>query len=115
MILYGIPNCDTTKKAVNWLNERNIEFEFHNYKESGISDKKLNEWCDKAGWEKVLNKRSTTWRELPPEQQEKVITQEYAITIMKEHNSIIKRPIIEHKGKLLIGYDEKKYTDELKK
>lgn len=110
MILYGIPNCDTTKKAMDWLKKHKISYEFHNYKESGISAKKLKEWCDKAGLEKVLNKRSTTWRELSAAEQESVVDTQSAIEIMKENNSIIKRPIIEYKNELLIGYDEKKYA-----
>ncbi|MFT3748613.1 MAG: arsenate reductase [Agriterribacter sp.] len=110
MTLYGIPNCDTTNKAMLWLKLKKIDFKFHNYKEAGISTKKLKEWCDKAGWEKVLNKRSTSWRELSPAQQASVINQENAIAIMKENNSIIKRPVIEYNGHLLIGFDEKRYA-----
>lgn len=115
MILYGIPNCDTTKKAMNWLRLKKIEFEFHNYKETGISTKKLNEWCDKAGWEKVLNKRSATWRELPAAQQKVVIDQPSAVQVMQQNNSIIKRPVLEYKEQLLVGFDEKKYAGILKK
>ncbi|MFT3949662.1 MAG: arsenate reductase [Agriterribacter sp.] len=115
MILYGIPNCDATKKAMDWLKKNNINFEFHNYKEQGISAKKLNGWCDKEGWEKILNKRSTTWRELSLAQQQDVTGQEHAITVMTGNNSIIKRPIVEYKGQLLVGFDEKKYTTILKK
>lgn len=111
MILYGIPNCDTTKKAIDWLKKKKISFEFHNYKELGISTEKLAEWCNKAGWEKVLNKRSTTWRELPTRQQQSVVGTESAIEIMKTHNSIIKRPVVEYREALLIGFDEKKYTE----
>ena len=113
MILYGIPNCDTTKKAMDWLKTQKINFKFHNYKDAGISVTKLNEWCNKAGWEKVLNKRSTTWRELSPEQQEAVVNQQTAVQVMKDNNSIIKRPIIEYKGNLLIGFDAKKYAELL--
>ncbi|MCC6288499.1 MAG: Spx/MgsR family RNA polymerase-binding regulatory protein [Chitinophagaceae bacterium] len=115
MILYGIPNCDTTKKAMYWLKKNNINFDFHNYKERGISAKKLNEWCDKEGWEKILNKRSTTWRELSPAQQQLVTNQQHAVAVMVGNNSIIKRPIIEYKNQLLTGFDEKKYTGILKK
>lgn len=110
MVLYGIPNCDTTKKAMDWLKKHNIDFTFHNYKEAGISAKKLNEWIDKSGWEKILNRRSTTWRELSAAQQQTVVNQQSAVEVMKTHNSIIKRPIIEHGNDLLIGFDEKKYA-----
>lgn len=113
MILYGIPNCDTTKKAMDWLKQQKINFEFHNYKEAGITLAKLNEWCNKVGWEKVFNKRSTTWKELSPKQQEGVINQQTAVQVMKDYNSIIKRPIIEYKGNVLIGFDAKKYAEAL--
>lgn len=111
MVLYGIPNCDTTKKAMDWLKKKKISFEFHNYKELGISAKKLKEWCDNTGWEKVLNKRSTTWRELTAKQQQSVVNAESAIEIMEKNNSIIKRPIIAHNNELIIGFDEKKYAE----
>lgn len=115
MTLYGIPNCDTTKKAMNWLKLKKIDFTFHNYKASGISVKKLNEWCDKAGWEKILNKRSTTWRELPVAKQKTVTDQPTAVLVMQQNNSIIKRPVLEYKEQLLIGFEEKKYAGVLKK
>ncbi|MBN8785707.1 MAG: arsenate reductase [Terrimonas sp.] len=110
MTLYGIPNCDTTKKAMDWLKLNKIDFAFHNYKEAGISVQKLNEWCDKAGWEKILNKRSTTWRELPAAKQKAVTDQPSAVQVMQQNNSIIKRPVLEYKEQLLIGFDEKKYA-----
>jgi len=113
-IIYGIPNCDTTKKAMGWLNKNNIAFTFHDYKLQGISNKKLNEWCDKQGWETIFNKRSTTWRELPETEQNKVINQAEAIKIMLTNNSIIKRPIIEHNDKLIIGFKEEEYKRAFK-
>ena len=64
IIVYGIPNCDTTKKAMTWLKKNKIDFSFHDYKQQGISKEKLEEWCNKEGWEIIFNKRSTTWREL---------------------------------------------------
>jgi Spx/MgsR family transcriptional regulator len=109
MTLYGIPNCDTTKKAMDWLKKRNIPFVFHNYKEAGISEARLREWDKKAGWENILNKRSTTWRSLSAAQQEIVKDKNSAIAVMLEHNSIIKRPVLEYKGKLVVGFDDKAY------
>src|SRR4051812_21744687 len=104
--LYGIPNCDTTKKAMNWLNKNKIAYAFHDYKQEGITKAKLEEWSKKAGWETVFNKRSTTWRELPVAEQNKITDQSSAIKVMLENNSIIKRPIIESGGELIIGYNE---------
>jgi arsenate reductase len=105
-ILYGIPNCDTTKKAMSWLNKNKVAYTFHDYKQEGITKAKLEEWSSKAGWEAVFNKRSTTWRELPVSEQNKVTNQASAIKVMMENNSIIKRPVIESGEKLVIGFNE---------
>jgi arsenate reductase len=110
IILYGIPNCDTTKKAMAWLTKNKIAFSFHDYKQEGISEKKLGAWCDQLGWETIFNKRSTTWRELPPAKQEKAVNQAAAIKLMLENNSIIKRPVLEVDEKLLVGFREDEYT-----
>jgi arsenate reductase (glutaredoxin) len=113
-IIYGIPNCDTTKKAMTWLQKNNIAFSFHDYKLQGISKEKLNEWCAIKGWEVIFNKRSTTWRELPVAEQQKVTGQAEAVIIMLTNNSIIKRPIIENDGKLIVGFNEAEYKGLLK-
>ena len=109
LIIYGIPNCDTTKKAMAWLQKNNIDFSFHDYKLQGISKEKLEDWCTKLGWEVIFNKRSTTWRELPETEQLKVINQQAAIKVMLANNSIIKRPVIEQNGKLIVGFNETAY------
>jgi Spx/MgsR family transcriptional regulator len=112
--VYGIPNCDTTKKAFTWFKENKIAFTFHDYKQEGISKVKLEAWCKKLGWEIIFNKRSTTWRELSEAEQKKVINQPEAIKIMMQHNSIIKRPVIEIGEKLMTGFNETEITKHLK-
>ncbi len=112
--VYGIPNCDTTKKAMNWLNKRKIPFSFHDYKTAGAGNAKLEEWIDKAGLETIFNKRSTTWKELSPAQQAQAATTQGAVKLMIAHTSIIKRPIIETGNALLVGYNEDNYTKHLK-
>ena len=114
VIIYGIPNCDTTKKAMAWLNKNNIAFSFHDYKLQGISKEKLNEWCNAKGWDTIFNKRSTTWRELSEAEQQKVTGQPAAIKVMLENNSIIKRPVIEHNGKIIVGFNETEYKGLVK-
>jgi arsenate reductase (glutaredoxin) len=109
VIIYGIPNCDTTKKAMAWLKKNNIAYAFHDYKQQGVSKQKLEEWCNKSGWENIFNKRSTTWRELPAAEQNKVINQTAAVKVMMGHNSIIKRPIIEYNNKIMAGFNEEGY------
>jgi Spx/MgsR family transcriptional regulator len=111
IIVYGIPNCDTTKKALVLLKKNKIDFSFHDYKQQGITTNKLEQWCKKPGWEMILNKRSTTWRELDEKEQKKVTDQPSAIKLMMINNSIIKRPIIEVEKNIIVGYNE----DEIKK
>jgi len=114
MTVYGIKNCNTVKSALDWLRKRNIEFEFHDYKSKGISDAKLQSWCKQVGWESLVNKRGTTWRQLDDKVQAKVTNESAAIELMKEKTSVIKRPLIEIKDKVvLLGFDEKEYTTKL--
>ena len=114
MIVYGIPNCNTVKKARTGLTENGFEYEFHDFKKLGITAEKLVEWCAVFGWEKVLNKKGTTWRMLSPAQQAKAIDDEGAIAVLEEFTSAIKRPVIEIDGKaILIGFDEDAYKNLL--
>lgn len=111
IIIFGIPNCDTTKKALAWFKKNKLDFIFHDYKQQGISKQKLEAWCGKLGWETILNKRSTTWREQTEAEQKKIVNQHAAIKLMIEKNSIIKRPVIEIEKQLLVGFNE----DEIKR
>jgi arsenate reductase len=115
MKVYGIPNCNTVKKAINWLKLNNPEFEFHDYKKKGISQEKLQQWSEKAGWETLVNKKGTTWRTLPPDQQQMITDEKSAIELMIQKPSVIKRPVIETGRKLIVGFDEEKYNNSLKK
>lgn len=112
--LYGLPYCDGTIAATKWLEAKGYSINLHNYKTSGISKEKLQEWCKASGWEKVLNKRSTTWRSLKPEEQDEVTDEKSAIEIMLKNTSLIKRPVIEFGKELLIGFDEKKLSNTFK-
>ena len=102
--LYGIPNCDTVKKARKWLEARGTDYGFHDYKKAGVPDDRLRAWVDKEGWEVLLNKRGTTFRKLPDADKADIDTDK-AIALMIEHPSMIKRPVVEHDGGLLIGFD----------
>src|SRR5690606_13977706 len=106
MVVYGIKNCNTVKKALTWLEEKNISYQFNDYKKQGISDKEIEKWQDKALWESLINKRGTTWRKLTPEQQNAVVSPDAAKVLMKEHTSLIKRPIIDDGENILVGFDE---------
>jgi arsenate reductase len=106
--MYGIPNCDTIKKARKWLEANNVTYEFHDYKKLGVPEKELKRWVREAGWETVLNKRGTTWRKLDDDTK-KNINETSAIKIMLENPSIIKRPVLESGNSLLIGFQESDY------
>ena len=101
--LYGIPNCDTVKRARAWLDERGIAFIFHDYKKAGADPKKIAEWIAQAGLDRVLNKAGTTYRTLP-DAAKADLTSEKAVALMAEHPSTIKRPIVEDDGGLLVGF-----------
>jgi arsenate reductase (glutaredoxin) len=111
MILYGIKNCDTVKKALTWLKAKKIAFDFYDYKTEGITEAKLKTWCQQVGWESLLNKRGTTWRKLDEATQASVNNEAAAIKIMLNNTSIIKRPLVEKSGKVLaLGFDEVIYS-----
>lgn len=103
--LYGIPNCDTVKKARKWLDTQGIEYAFHDYKKEGADAGKLSSWADAAGWEALLNKRGTTFRKLP-DADKADIDRAKAIALMVEHPSMIKRPVAEHARGVLVGFSE---------
>ena len=116
MTVYGIKNCNTVKTALDWLKKHNVEFEFHDYKTKGITDACLKDWSKQVGWESLVNKRGTTWRQLDEATQAGVKNESSAIALMKEKTSVIKRPLIEHDGKVLaLGFDEQEYKKVFKK
>ncbi len=108
--IYGIKSCSTMKKAFTKLDELSVDYQFHDYKKQGIDKAKVTQWVEKLGIAKVLNKRGTTWRKLTDEQKTKADNDlNYAIDLLVENTSMIKRPIIEvgEVGEsLLCGYDE---------
>lgn len=112
--LYGIPNCDVVKKTFKWLDAHQIAYDFHDYKQLGITKEKLQEWCAAKGWETIFNKRSTTWKELPVAEQEGLKDEAGAIRLMIAHTSIIKRPVIEYGKGIIVGYNEKEFITYLK-
>lgn len=106
--LYGIPNCDTIKKARKWLTDNGIEYTFHDYKKLGVPEKELRGWVKKLGWETLLNKRGTTWRKLDDDVKDSV-DEKAAIQIMLENASIIKRPVLVSGKTLLVGFKADDY------
>ena len=111
--VYGIPNCNTVKNAMEWLKANQIEFEFNNFKKLGISESKLKEWSDQVGWEALINKRGTTWKKLDVQIQENIVDEKSAFAIMQEKTSLIKRPVIETSNAFFLGFDEERYRELL--
>jgi arsenate reductase (glutaredoxin) len=101
--LYGIPNCDTVKKARVWLADNHLEFEFHDYKKLGADKEKLVNWCNILGWETVLNRAGTTFKKLDDGDKSN-LTQAKAIALMTAQPSMIKRPVAEYDGGILVGF-----------
>lgn len=112
LILYGIPNCDTVKKARTWLEARGIAYTFHDYKKAGADAAKLAEWCAAAGWDKVLNRAGTTFKKLP-DADKADLDQAKVVQVMAANPSCIKRPIVEHPGGLLVGFKEAEWAAAL--
>lgn len=101
--LYGIPNCDTVKKARSWLDDNAIEHRFHDYKKAGIDAAHLERWADALGWDVLLNRAGTTFRKLDDDAKAD-LDQSKAIALMVDQPSMIKRPVVEHPGGLLVGF-----------
>ena len=106
--IYGIPNCDTMKKAMKWLDKNKLAYEFHDYKKWGVPEKELKLWVKIAGWETVLNKRSTTWKGLS-DKMKKSLNEHSSIRAMLENPSSVKRPVLVSGKKLIIGFKEDEY------
>jgi arsenate reductase (glutaredoxin) len=115
VIVYGIKNCNTVKSALEWLKKNNVDYEFHDFKSKGVPAEKLKEWCAQSSWENLVNKRGTTWRQLPTSIQEKVNSQSAAIALMQDKTSVIKRPVIESGGKVVaLGFQIAEYDEVFK-
>ena len=106
--IYGIPNCDTMKKARKWLENNGVEYEFHDYKKQGVPEANLKKWVKAVGWEVVLNKRGTTWRKLPVDIKDN-IDEASSIQVMLDNPSAIKRPVLENGKTILVGFKEDEY------
>lgn len=103
MTFYGISNCDTVKKARNWLDTNGYVYAFHDYKKAGVEPDKLKSWCDAMGWETILNRAGTTFKKLPDDEKDG-LDADKAIALMVAQPSMIKRPVIEYMGGILVGF-----------
>jgi len=107
--IYGIKNCDTMQKAFKWLGANGVAYDFHDYKQAGVTTAQLTKWCDAAGWQTVLNRAGTTFRKLD-DADKQGLTQGKAITLMAAQPSMIKRPVLEAEGRIEIGFKPERYA-----
>lgn len=112
--MYGIPNCDQVKKAKNWLGEHQIDVHFHDFKKAGVTPELIQTWLKQVGWEVLINRKGTTWRNLPQQEQAEIDDERSAIQCMVQHPSVIKRPVLvvhhKHSTEILVGFSEAAYT-----
>ena len=106
--IYGIPNCDTMKKARTWLEKHKVAHDFQDYKKAGIDKATLEGWAKKVGWEVLLNRAGTTFKKLPDADKQDV-TEKKAIALMLAQPSLIKRPVLDAKGKITVGFKPEIY------
>ena len=109
MQLYGIPNCDTVKKARAQLDALGVSYSFHDFKKAGVPQAGLRQWIAKLGWERLVNRQGTTWRKLDAATQAAVIDAASAFALMQAHPSVIKRPVLEAGDEVIVGFDAARY------
>jgi arsenate reductase (glutaredoxin) len=104
--VFGIPNCDTVKKARTWLQEHGVDFHFHDFKKQGVPAAEMDQWLSAVGWEKLLNRKGTTWRQLDEATRAAVVDSASARALMLSHASVIKRPVVQWtSGVVTVGFD----------
>ncbi|ADE11677.1 ArsC family reductase [Sideroxydans lithotrophicus] len=112
MKLYGIPNCGTVKKARAWLDEHGVDYEFHDFKKQGVTEAMLSGWLRQVGWQKLLKKTGPTWGQLPEAIKASIKDDTSAMGLMLDKPNVIKRPVLEHQGKVLAtGFNETDYEN----
>jgi len=113
IVVYGITNCQTVKKGLSWLKTNNLGYTFWDYKKQGIDPEHLQKWCQKFGWENVLNRSGMMWRKASEIEKSKVIDEKSATQFMLKTPTSIKRPIIEFNQEIIRGFDEDEYQKVL--
>jgi arsenate reductase (glutaredoxin) len=114
MQLFGIPNCNTVKKARDWLNAHSINYEFHDFKKNGVTHALIEEWLNQQPWEKLVNRAGMTWRNLSEAEKAAIVDAPSALKLMLEKTSVIKRPVLVKDGKIIsLGFTEAIYKELL--
>lgn len=107
--LYGIPNCDTVKKARTWLDRNGVAYTFHDFKKAGLTPAHVDGWLKQVEWDVLVNRKGTTWRALPDERKAAVADASSAAALMLESPSVIKRPVLEYNGQTHVGFSDANY------
>ena len=110
IILYGIANCDTVRKARAWLADNNVEYRFHDFKKAGVTRELIAGWVGAASWDALVNRRGTTWRGLPETRRAEIIDADSAIALMAESPSVVKRPVLDASGLVQVGFTDDRYA-----
>lgn len=111
--LYGIPNCDTVKKARTWLDTQGHAYTFHDFKKAGLDQATVARWLKQVSWDVLVNKKGTTWRGLPEDKKASVIDAKSATALMLENTSVVKRPVLCTNNQVLVGFDPAQYEKTL--
>ena len=111
--VFGIKNCDTMKKAMTWLSENGLDYEFIDYKKAGVAEANLPDWATRAGWEVLLNRRGLMWKKLTDEERSAVDAAK-ALKLMAQYPALIKRPVLDTGKELLVGFAAEIYAEKLK-
>ena len=115
IILYGIPNCDTVKKARAWLSNHALPHVFHDFKKNGVPAERLIVWAQAVGWDKLINRQGSTWRALDAQTQAAALDAAGAQALLQAHTSVIKRPLVEWGSDITVGFDAKSWEARLSK
>jgi arsenate reductase len=112
--LYGIPNCDTVKKARTWLADQGQDFTFHDFKKQGLDRATAASWFEQLDWQVLVNRKGTTWRNLPDERKAAVTDKDSALALVLEQPSVIKRPVLDRGGKFSVGFSDAQFQELFK-
>ena len=110
--LYGIPNCDTVKKARTWLQDHGIDFTFHDFKKQGLTPELVKAWLQDLDWTTLVNRKGTTWRNLPDERKAAIVDADSAMALMLENPSVIKRPVVQGAGLVTVGFSPAAFEEK---
>jgi arsenate reductase len=110
--IYGIPNCDTVKKARTWLQDHGIDFTFHDFKKQGLTPELVTAWLQDLDWTTLVNRKGTTWRNLPDDRKATIVDADSALALMLENPSVIKRPVVQGAGLVTVGFSPAAFEEK---